>query len=251
MPTTVAQVFDAAKLEPEGVVRWGSPLPEAGPGVYVVALSDETDILLAARAECPLSAIAVQQLLDARPELRLDGRRPNTAQLGARLASCWLADEVVVYIGLAGTSLAGRVGDYYTTQLGARRPHAGGWPLKTLAVLDQLLVHYAACDDVVRAERAMVDSFLERASHASRASLCDPDLPLPFANLQRPGGRRKRHGITGAREPRRKTRKSARAPSGAAAARRPPPAGATEETELHTQRVTLNDIDVGQVRLPV
>jgi hypothetical protein len=252
MPTTVAQLFEAARLKPDGAVRWGTRLPEVGPGVYVVALSDDGDSVAAARAECPLSTAAVQQLLDARPELRLDGQRPSSAQLAARLASCWLADEVTVYIGLAGTSLAGRVGDYYKTPLGARRPHAGGWPLKTLGVLDELWVHYAACDAVDATERAMVDAFIERASESSRAAVCDPDLPLPFANLEVPGGARKKHGITGAREPR-KSRPRAPAQAGPGdrsvrptrQARRPtPPAGA------RTQRVTAKDIDAGQVRVP-
>ena len=188
MPTTVAQVFDAAGLTPDGVVLWRTPLPEAAHGVYVVALSEQTDSVAAARAECPLSTAAVRQLLDARPELRLDGHRPSTAQLVTRLASCWLADEVAVYIGLAGTSLADRVGAYYKTPLGARRPHAGGWPLKTLGVLDELWVHYAVCDDVDAAEQAMVDAFIARVSPSSRAAACDPGPPLPFANLELPGG---------------------------------------------------------------
>src|SRR3954465_6080296 len=109
MPTTVAQVFSAAGLRAEGAVRWGTPLPEAGRGVYAVALSERTDSVAAARLECPLSPTAVQQLLDVRPALRLDGHRPSLSELSARLASCWLADEVVAYIGLAGTSLADRV----------------------------------------------------------------------------------------------------------------------------------------------
>ena len=103
---------------------------------------------------------------------------------------------------MAGTSLADRVGAYYKTPLGARRPHAGGWPLKTLGVLDELWVHYAVCDDVDAAEQAMVDAFIARVSPSSRAAACDPGPPLPFANLELPGGARKQHGITGAREPR-------------------------------------------------
>lgn len=72
-----------------------------------------------------------------------------------RFRAFWPGDEVVAYIGLAGTSLRKRVGRYYRTPLGARRPHAGGWWLKTLTVLDDLWVHYAATHDGGVAEVAM------------------------------------------------------------------------------------------------
>lgn len=51
-----------------------------------------------------------------------------------RLATFWLPDEVVLYIGLAGASVRKRVRQYYRTPLGDKRPHAGGWWLKTLTV---------------------------------------------------------------------------------------------------------------------
>ncbi|WP_081288327.1 hypothetical protein [Mycobacterium asiaticum] len=170
------------------------------PGVYLVAIAEAPDNL-ATEPVCPVSAAAVQQLLDARPELLLDGRRPTADALADRLASMWLADETVLYIGLAGTSVARRVRQYYKTALGARKPHAGGWPLKTLANLDQLWVHYAPCASVDAAERAMLDTFVSGVSAPARAAVRDPDLPLPFANLTVPRGARKRHGISGAREP--------------------------------------------------
>lgn len=201
MPTTVSQLFAAAGLEPTGVVRWGTPIPIAAPGVYAVSVTDDAYGLDAAVANCPLSVTALQELLTVRPELRIDGQRPDAEALRARLALSWLPDEVIAYVGLAGTSLTRRVGDYYTTPLGARRPHAGGWPLKTLANLSQLAVFYAPCNDVDSAERAMLSAFITNVSSTTRAALGDPELPLPFANLVLPGGPRKRHGITGAREP--------------------------------------------------
>lgn len=86
------------------------------------------------------------------------------------------------------------------TPLGARSPHAGGWPLKTLAVLDDLHVHYAYCDHVRDAERAMLDAFAAATSRRTRAAL-PGEVALPFANLVG-GGRRQPHGITGAKAPR-------------------------------------------------
>jgi len=47
----------------------------------------------------------VQELLDARPERRLDRARASAQEIAARLARFWFPDEVVVYIGCAGTSV--------------------------------------------------------------------------------------------------------------------------------------------------
>ena len=104
----------------------------------------------------------MQELLDVRhAELNLDGQRPDAAQLGARLAGFWCADEVVLYGGRAGprgrvsvSELSDRVAEYYATPLGARSPHAGAWPLKTLAILSSLYVHYGYCADDRGAQNA-------------------------------------------------------------------------------------------------
>jgi hypothetical protein len=41
MPSTVAELFAAARLPAAGAVRWGTPVRERGPGNYVVALTDD------------------------------------------------------------------------------------------------------------------------------------------------------------------------------------------------------------------
>jgi hypothetical protein len=162
VPSTVVQILTAAGVEWAGVVPWGvrPALPDeplkVATGIYVVSLTDDPVSVDGSRSAAPISVSAVDQLLDARPELTLDGWRPNRAQLVARLAGFWFPDEVVVYIGLAGPrasrppegEVAKRVEEYYKTPLGARSPHAGGWPLKTLLPLGDLYVHYAYCRDV-------------------------------------------------------------------------------------------------------
>jgi hypothetical protein len=201
MPSTVAAVFAAAGLEPQGVVPWGMPIPQTASGVYAVALTRQVGVSAEAALPCPLSSDRLTELLDVRPELRVDGIRPDRDALAERLAALWLVDEVIAYIGLAGTSLRSRVRAYYTTPLGARRPHAGGWPLKTLSVLGDLFVHYATCTNPGEVENKMLGAFEGAVSAASRAALHDPELAIPFANLEWAKGQRKRHGITGAREP--------------------------------------------------
>jgi hypothetical protein len=198
MPSTVNQLFASAGLRPDGVVRWGTRIPETGPGNYVVSLTEDPRSLARSRPTCPVAAGRLKALLDVRPELRLDGVRPSAEELAARLSAFWMDDEVVLYVGLAGTSLQKRAGQYYRTPLGARSPHAGGWWLKALALLDQLWVHYAATPDDAEAELAMLQHFAGAVSSASRDQLPDSGNVAPFANLRTGRGNVKAHGITGA-----------------------------------------------------
>jgi hypothetical protein len=214
VPSNVQQVFAAAGIRSDGCVSWGAPVPETDPGMYVIALTVDTESLEVARRDCPLSQAALETLLRARPELLVDGIRPDVSALAERLSAFWLPDEVVLYVGLAGTSVHGRVNAYYGTRIGARSPHAGGWFLKMLSVLPQLHVHYAAADEPTLAEDRMLATFSAQVSEAARSTLPDPDRPIPFANIEWPKRRYKRHGIKGAKQP-----KAPRAPVAT-----PPPA---------------------------
>jgi hypothetical protein len=167
--------------------------------VYAVSLISDTTAVGPSVKACPISLDALDVLLEARPELRLDGERPDASELSARVSGFWLPDEVILYIGLAGTSVSKRVGQYYRTPLGARKPHAGGWFLKLLTCLDDLTVHFAECVDPDSAESSMLEAFCNDVSEESRGTLIDPDHPFPFANLEWPRGVRKHHGIVGAK----------------------------------------------------
>lgn len=112
-------------------------------------------------------------------------------------------------------------------RLGARSPHAEGWPLKTLAVLPALVVYYAPCSDQTAAERQMLGAFAAGASAASRRSLHDPERVMPFANLAFPKGVRKRHGIKGSKEPRRRSPEFPKASRTPAKGQAGKPAGST------------------------
>ena len=198
MPSTLSDVFAAAGLEPAGIVRWGTPVPETAQGVYVVALADSTTSADAALPTAPLSRSALQHLLAVRPDLKLDLATADIDGLAERLGSFWTADEVILYIGLAGQPLRTRVRQYYRTPLGARKPHAGGWWLKTLSVLDELWVHYAPTPDFRDAEKRMLRAFADAMSSSSRSCLRDRERVMPFANLRGFDNAIKLHGITGA-----------------------------------------------------
>lgn len=204
MPSTVAALFGAAGVTRLGAVPWRSPVPTDRPGVYLIART--ADPAAGITGPVAIDSRAVSQLLEVRPQLLVDEQRPSEDVLTQRLASMWLPGEAVIYVGLAGTSLGTRIGQFYSTRLGARSPHAGGWPVKCLATLGQTWVHFAECDDVKTAERNMLQAFVKAVSSQSVAELCDPDLPLPYANLEfiDADGRRhiKRHNIKGAKAPR-------------------------------------------------
>jgi hypothetical protein len=131
MPSTVADVFTAAGVLPAGVVRWQTAVPQPKAGVYVVSLTDDIASTGGARADAPIDRARLEHLLAVRPELLLDGARPTAAELVDRLRRFWLADEVVLYIGLASRSVRTRVGPSASTtrrhwRRESRTPAGGG-----------------------------------------------------------------------------------------------------------------------------
>jgi hypothetical protein len=124
--SAAAALIRAVGLEPRGPVTWGQPVPCASTGVYVI----ETTAPL---TNAPIEPSAVAAWIERVPTLRVDGARPSETTLGEPLASFWIPNETIVYAGLAGTTVAKRVRQFYGTPLGERRPHAGGHWLTTLA----------------------------------------------------------------------------------------------------------------------
>jgi hypothetical protein len=165
MPSTVADIFGAARLILDGVVPWGATIPNKSPGVYVVSLGMDPVSCTACEPLCPISRDALEQWLFACSRLTLDGTRPTVNALRGRLRSFWLSDEVVLYIGKA-TSLQRRVCGYYNTPLGASKPHAGGHFLKVLNNLCGLSIHYAAARCPARCEHLETISSRESVQSA-------------------------------------------------------------------------------------
>lgn len=171
-----------------GPVVWGSPVTSSAPGVYLVESAEPSDT-------APIDPTVVAAWIKRVPTLLVDGRRPTAADLVSRLASFWIAGEPVVYVGMAGTSVAKRVRQFYSTPLGDPRPHAGGHWLKTLTTLATLRVWWAETDDPAADEDALLVTFGDRVSAKPGQNLVDP--VLPFANRQTATGIRKVHGISG------------------------------------------------------
>ncbi|TDL04459.1 hypothetical protein EUA04_22025 [Mycolicibacterium obuense] len=201
MASTVGALFAAAGVRRLGAVPWQTAVPSVCPGVYVVARVSDPAGQVSGDADIDLSA--VRQLLEIRKELTLDGQRPSPEALSDRLMSMWLPDEPAIYVGLASTSLRNRVSQFYRTRLAARSPHAGGWPLKCIKDLSTAWVHFGECANVKVAERKVLESFMSALGPVARERTIDPELPLPYANLEIKDSsnrrRIKRHGISGAK----------------------------------------------------
>jgi transcription elongation factor GreA len=175
----------------DGPAVWGRPVQAQGPGVFVV----EAPALL---ASAPIELTRVGKWIERVEGLRLDGEVPTSKALAARLGSFWLPSQTVLYIGASDASVARRVAAMAKTELGDRRPAAGGHWLKTLRSLDGLKVWWAATAATEEYEDALLVAFAAGVPEADLAALPDRNVVLPWANLRRPTGERKATGLKGA-----------------------------------------------------
>ena len=181
----------------DGPVVWGWPgrsVPARRPGVFVVELT-------APLARPPIEVTRVGKWLERVTTLTLDGARPTSKALVARLAAFWLPSQTVLYVGSSATSIGGRVAAMQRTPLGDRRPHAGGHWLATLDGRTSMRVWWTETDALEEYEDALLTSFAGSVladDPAAVPALPDSSLVLPWANLRRPTGERRATGIAGA-----------------------------------------------------
>ena len=100
----------------DGPVPWGRPARHAGPGVFLVELP-------APLPSPALDLALVGKWLERVPDLRLDGARPASRDLQARLAAFWLPSQPVLLVGSSTGSVGGRLSSIVKTVPG--RPEAG------------------------------------------------------------------------------------------------------------------------------
>jgi hypothetical protein len=168
MPITVASCFASADLVSKGRVRWDENLLERAPGVYVLSLASEINSITPSLAKAPIDVAKIERLLAVRPYLQIDGSRATASLLAQRLSCYWLPTEPILYIGQTSKPLRSRLQQFYTTRIGERSPHAGGWWVKALTCLSDVYVHYAPTKDFKECERRMLRYFRANA-----------EVPLP------------------------------------------------------------------------
>ena len=184
-----AALLRAVDLMGDGPVVWGRPVAARGPGVFVVELPTT-------RATAPLELTRIGKWLERVPDLRLDGERPTSRALAARMAAFWLPSTRVVYIGATDGSIAGRVEAMTHTGLGERRPHPGAHWLQALIGLELARIWWAPTPAVEEYEDALLNAFAATIPEADRAALHDATVILPFANLRTVTGERKVTGLS-------------------------------------------------------
>lgn len=185
-----AELLREVGLLPDGPVIWGRAVPARKPGVFVVELA-------APRPRAPVELTRVGKWVERVPTLTLDGQRPTSRTVAARLAAFWLPSQVVLYVGAATTSIGGRIAAQQQTTLGDRRPHPGGHWLHTFDPAVTLRVWWSETDAPEEYEDALLSSFAASVPPDEVAGLPDTSVVLPFANLRRPTGERRATGLAG------------------------------------------------------
>ena len=210
--TGAPQLLRSVGLLVDGPGQWGRPVSAPGPGVFVIELA-------APLPTAPIELTRVGKWIERVETLRLDGARPTSKALAARLASFWLPSQTVLYIGSSEVSIGRRLAAMARTELGDRRPYAGGHWLRTLRGLDGLrdLVGADRRDRGVRgraARRVRRGRPGRRAGGAARSGRSCCRSPTCAA----PTGERKATGLTGSL-----LRRAGRGPAAADAGRRSSP----------------------------
>jgi len=263
IPTAPA-LLRSLGLEVDGPIRWGQSPSTRAPGVFAVETATPS-------ATAPIDPDQLRRWVERVPGFVLDGERPTPAVLSRRLASFWVPEASLLYVGRSRGSLTGRVAALYATELGYRRPHAGGYWLKTLRDVSRLNVWWAETPAGEEYEDAILEAFAQAVAAAGPGSA----VPiLPWANLESPAGESRATGFRGElldaeAEPRRPssvqrsdpsgsvTRRAARtAPASAAGARRSPTSAARaaatpkrdEPTPVTAEGLAAMEVEVERLR---
>ena len=194
MTTTqgAAALLRSVGLMADGPAVWGRPVGAPGPGVFVIELA-------APLATAPIELTRVGKWIERVETLRLDGERPTSKTLAARLSAFWLP----VADGRSTSaprehSVARRVAAIAATELGDRRPNSAGHWLHALRSLEGATVWWAStkADRGIRGRAARPRSPAASPRRTWPASTT-ARVVLPFANLRRQTGERKVTGLTG------------------------------------------------------
>jgi len=187
---SAASLLRSVGLMADGPAVWGRPVPAQGPGVFVIELSAPT-------ATAHIELTRVGKWIERVDSLRLDGVRPTSRALAARLASFWLPSQTVLYVGATEHSIGRRIAAIGRTELGDRKPHSGAHWLRTLRSLDGVLVWWAPTEATEEYEDALLTAFAEGVPEADLGALPDRAVVLPWANLRAVTGDRKATGLSG------------------------------------------------------
>lgn len=185
---SAAALLRSVGLRPDGPVLWGRPLTTRAPGIYIVELAEP-------RPSPGIEINRVGKWLERVPNLRLDGTRPTSKAVAARLNSLWLPGEAVVFIGATKVNLGGRVNALAHHVIGDRKPHRDGHWLHLVNGMEKARLWFAETDATEEYLDALFDAFATGLDTSAIAGRPAEAQPLPWANLKRPTGERQAHGL--------------------------------------------------------
>lgn len=201
MPTTIQFLIDKFELPSSNVVKWKEKILTEEEGVYIVSRSKNPASLKVKQSKIPISGDIIEQWIAKVKGFELDKSLTfDSSKVIERITQFWMPDENILYIGKApvrrnGKGIGNRVKEFYNTELGDKRPHAGGHWIKVLANLDNLYLHYIICQNSGEIEFSLLECFIENVSGKSKLLLRDKELMLPFGNLELKKGLIKKHGL--------------------------------------------------------
>jgi transcription elongation factor GreA len=189
-PLGAAQLLRSVGLLADGPGQWGRPISAQVPGVFVIELPRPLP-------SAPIELTRVGKWLERVETLRLDGERPTSKALAARIGSFWLPSQTVLYVGASEVSIGRRLAAMARTELGDRKPYSGGHWLMCLRGLEDLRVWWSPTTATEEYEDALLEGFAGAVPPTERSVLPDSEVVLPFANLRRSDGIRKATGLNG------------------------------------------------------
>jgi len=177
---------------------WGQAPESSSIGIYFVSTSKDPNSIATLYNNAPIDENILKFWIRKVSTIQVDGKPATIESIKQRLNSFWLPDENIIYIGQTESNkgLIGRINQYYTTELGDRKPHAGGHWIKTLKILNELFVHYIPSQNAKDTEKKIMRNFVSQVSEQTKEILFDTTLPIPFANLELEQGKRKNHRIS-------------------------------------------------------
>ena len=183
MAVTVEEIFNKVGIKEFDTLKWGEikkhSIPNK-PGIYVIALPHE-------KQELEVDKKVIEDWMKKSENLSVGGEADTPSALIKELKSHWKPNATILYIGQTSTSVKGlkkRLIDFYRHKPGNSGSHSGGYWIKLLSDLDNLHVHYAACDNSYEKEFKMLMYFAMKL--AKKESILDIEglgKYLPFANL--------------------------------------------------------------------
>ena len=200
MPSTIKSLIESVGLDINKLkhCKWGETLDTDNQGIYFISTSLKIDTIENTYNQAPISQNILKDWIAKVKTIEIEGiKEINSLKLFNCLNKFWLPDENILYIGQTEckAGLKKRLSQYYRTDLGERKPHAGGHWIKTLLNLYDLYVHYVPTTSSLILEKEILKKFVNHVSLHTLSIIGDSELPLPFANLEIDKGNRKKHGI--------------------------------------------------------